>query len=119
MSSHAETHELARRLQQATPATAADLRRELLLYWYGFGGSHLLEEDEALLDIWERHGGADHPLNAAIRAEHTRLSREVGAIAADVRPAPEALRRFGTALAAYVRCQERELTSAVAASMTR
>ena len=97
---HAEALAVARRLQRSEPATAADDRRALLLFWYGSGATRLRAEEDVLLAAWARHGGADHPLSAEIRAERARLSEEAAAIAADDRIPAERLRRVGDASAA-------------------
>jgi hypothetical protein len=110
---HAEALALARRLQRSDAASAADDRRALLLFWYGSGASRLRAEENVLLDAWRRHGGDDHPLSAAIRAEHHRLGSEVEAIAADARTPARRLRHAGDALAALVLRQDRELRGVV------
>jgi hypothetical protein len=89
----------------------------LLLYWYGSGASHLRAEEDILLTAWGRHGGADHPLSAAIRADHARLAGHVAAVAEDPRAAADELRRIGIALAALIRRVERELARVVARSL--
>src|SRR5688500_10268212 len=85
---HSESMLLARRLRRSNAARAADDRRALLRYWYGSGAARLHAEEHVLLAAWERHGGADHPLNAAIRAELTRLGESVEAVAADPQTPP-------------------------------
>jgi len=110
---HAEALALARRLQRSDPDSAADDRRALLLFWYGSGASRLRTEENLLLAAWRRHGGEDHPLAAAITAEHQRLAREVEALAADARSPARRLRRAGHGLTALVLRQERELRSVV------
>ena len=110
---HGEALGVARRLQGSTPASAADDRRALLLFWYGTGASRLRTEETVLLAAWRRHGGEDHPLAAAIAAEHQRLARDVEAIAADARSPADRLRRIGDALAAHVLRQDRELRGVV------
>lgn len=92
---HAEALALARRLQNSDAETAADDRRALLLFWYGFGASRLWAED--------------HPLSVAIRTEHARLAGEVAAIAADAHASAAQLRYAGAALGAYVLRQDREI----------
>ena len=89
--------------------TAADDRRALLLFWYGSGASRLKTEEEVLLAAWRRHGGEDHPLSAAIRAEHGRLADEIAAIAADAHASAARLRHAGDLLGAHVFRQDREL----------
>ena len=103
---HAEALGVARRLQRSEPATAADDRRALLLFWYGTGASRLRAEEDVLLAAWERHGGTDHPVAASIRAEHARISDEAAAIAEDGRTPAARLRQFGDALAAHVLRQD-------------
>lgn len=110
---HAEVSGLARRLARADAQSAPDDRRALLLYWYGTGATHLSSEEHVLLGAWERHGGADHPLNASIRAEHARLGAAVAAIAADPRPGAHRLRMIGRDLSAHVRRQDHELAPIV------
>ena len=110
---HAEVLAVARRLQRSEPATAADDRRALLLYWYGTGATRLRGEDDVLLAAWGRHGGADHPLAAAIRADHARISDEAAAVAADGHTPAARLRHLGDALAAHVLRQDRELRGVV------
>lgn len=110
---HQEAHALARRLQHAGSTSAADDRRALLLYWYGFGAARLRSDEDALLAAWERHGGADHPFNAVVRAEHARLSGEIAAIAADPLASAARLRSLGASLAAYLRDHDRELCAVV------
>ena len=112
-SDHAEALAVARRLQRSRPASAADDRRALLLFWYGSGATRLRAEDDVLLGAWRRHGGEDHPLSAAIRGEAARLHREIAAIAADASPSAGRLRRAGEALGAHVLRQERELRGVV------
>ena len=110
---HVEALDLAHRLERSDAGSASGDRRALLLYWYGAGASHLRAEEQVLLAAWERHGGADHPLNASIRSERARLGEQVAALAADPHPSPDRLRRLGRALAQHVRRQERELTGVV------
>ncbi len=110
---HSEALALARRLERADDRTAPEHRRALLLYWYGTGAAHLRAEEHVLLTAWERHGGADHPLHASIRADHARLADAIARIAADARPAVGELRRAGRDLAAHVHRQERELAAVV------
>jgi len=110
---HAEALALARRLQRCDCATARDDRRALLLFWYGSGATRLRAEMRVLLDAWRRHGGEDHPLSAAIRAEQARIAREVAAVAADADPSAARLRRIGDVLASHVLRQDRELCGVV------
>ena len=110
---HAEALALARRLRCSDADTAADDRRALLLFWYGSGASRLKTEEEVLLAAWRRHGGADHPLSAAMRAEQGRLADEVAAIAADSHAAAARLRHAGDLLGAHVSRQDRELCRVV------
>ena len=110
---HAEMFALARRLERTDAAHARDDRRALLLFWYGTGASRLRAEEDALLSAWERHGGRDEPLNAAIRAQHDRLTHAVADVAGDPRPSVPALRRVGVALARLVRVQDQELAAVV------
>jgi hypothetical protein len=109
ISGHREALEVARRLQLADDASAAEARRALLLYWYGTGAGHLRTEEHLLLAAWERHGGLDHPLNGAIRAEHTRLRHAVRAVAHDETSSAATLGRLGHDLEAHVHREEREL----------
>jgi hypothetical protein len=110
---HEEAHALARRLRCSHAGTAADDRRALLLFWYGSGASRIKAEEEGLLVAWGRHGGEDHPLSAAMRAEYTRLADEIAAIAADPHTSAARLRHAGDALGAHVFRQERELRGVV------
>jgi hypothetical protein len=110
---HHEAFALAGRLKHADDASAADDRRELLLFWYGFGAGHLRADQDVLLRAWERHGGTDHPLNATIRADYARLEHEIAAIAAQSHPSVARLRHAGFALAAHLRLQDRALCSVV------
>lgn len=112
-SEHAEALRLARRLRCTDAGTAADDRRALLLFWYGSGASRLKAEDEVLLAAWRRHGGDDHPLSAAMRAELARLADEIAAIAADAHTSAARLRHAGDALGAHVFRQDRELRGVV------
>ena len=110
---HAEALALSRRLRCSDAGTAADDRRALLLFWYGSGASRLKAEEEVLLAAWRRHGGDDHPLSAAMRAEHARLADEIAAIAADAHTSAARLRHAGDALGAHVFRQDRELRGVV------
>jgi hypothetical protein len=110
---HAEAFALARRLRCADAGTVADDRRALLLFWYGSGASHLKTKQELLLAAWRRHGGEDHPLSAAMRAEYARLADEMAAVAADPHTSAARLRHAGDALGAHLFRQERELRGAV------
>ena len=110
---HAEALGLARRLRCSDAGTAADDRRALLLFWYGSGASRLKAEEEVLLAAWRRHGGDDHPLSAAMRAELARLADEIAAVAADAHTTAARLRHAGDALGAHVFRQERELRGVV------
>ena len=97
MSGHAEVLDLACRLAGADAASARELRRELLRYWYGSGASHLRAEDTS---------------SAGLRAEQERLANRVSALAAEADPAAEAIRRLGEELTAHVLRRERELAAA-------
>lgn len=114
MPDHREALALARRLEQADAASAADDRRTLLLFWYGFGSAKLRAEDDVLLAAWERHGGSDHPLNALVRFKHARVAAEVAAIAAQPVVSAARLRRLGASLRTYLHLQDRELCAVVA-----
>ena len=114
---HAEMFALAQRLERTDAAHVRDDRRALLLFWFGTGAARLHAEEDALLNAWERHGGRDHPLNAAIRAERDRLSCAVADVAADPRPSAPAVRRVGAALTTLLRVQDRELTAVVERSL--
>ena len=114
---HTEMFALARRLERTDAAHARADRRALLLFWYGTGAARMRLNEAALLTAWERHGGRDHPLNAAIRAQHDRLARAIAGMAADPRPSPAALRRIGAALTALLRVQEHELAAVVERSL--
>ena len=109
----AEALALAHRLERTDAARARDDRRALLLFWYGSGATRLRVEEDALLGAWERHGGRDHPLNASIRAEHARLSRDVAGVAAGPVPSAPELRRIGAELVALMRVQTGELCAVV------
>jgi streptomycin 6-kinase len=110
---HGEMFALARRLERTDAGHVRDDRRALLLFWFGSGAARLHAEEDALLTAWERHGGRDHPLNAAIRAEHDRLSRAVADVAVEPRPSPDSIRRVGAALTTLLRVQDRELAAVV------
>ena len=110
---HAEALALARRLRCSDTRTAADDRRALLLFWYGSGASRLKTEEEVLLAAWRRHGGDDHPLSAAMRAEHDRLADEIAAIAADAHAPAARLRHVGDLLETHMFRQDRELCRVV------
>lgn len=110
---HAEALALARRLQRSDARTAADDRRALLLFWYGSGATRLKAEEDALIAAWRRHGGDDHPLSAAIRAERAWLADEIAAIAADSGTSATRLRTTGRKLRAHVSRQDRELRAVV------
>ena len=114
---HAEMFALARRLERTDAAHARDDRRALLLFWFGTGAARLHAEEDALLTAWERHGGRDHPLNAAIRAERDRLSCAVAEVAAEPRPSAADIRRVGAALTTLLRVQDRELAAVVERSL--
>jgi hypothetical protein len=110
---HHEAFSLATRLEHADDASAADDRRTLLLFWYGFGAGRLRADENVLLGAWERHGGADHPLGAVIRADHARLEQEISAIAANPHPSGVRLRHIGAALKAHLRLQDGALCAVV------
>jgi hypothetical protein len=110
---HQPARRLAHRLERADAATAAEDRRALLTYWYGAGASHLRAETHVLSAAWDRHGGAGHPLNASVRGELERLSRRVGAVAADPLTPAQELRGIGRDLLAHLNRQEHELYGAV------
>jgi hypothetical protein len=110
---HEPARRLARRLERSAADTAADDRRALLTYWFGSGASHLRAEEHVLLEAWNRHGGANHPLNVSVRDELSALSRRVAAVAADPRSDSAELRSIGSALAAHLKRQERELCDVV------
>ena len=77
---------------------------------YGLGHDGLCMP---LLSAWERHGGADHPLNATIRADHERLEQEIAAIAAEPQPSAVRLRHLGAALTAHLHLQVTALCAVV------
>jgi hypothetical protein len=106
---HGDALQVSCRLQATDAAGAAEDRDVLLRYWYGFGAAHLRAEADLLLAAWDRHGGTDHPLGAAIRAERSRLSAAIASVAADRRPEPAPLAAVGRDLAAHVHRLDREL----------
>jgi len=111
---HREAFSLAARLEHADDASAGDDRRALLLFWYGFGAGRLRADEDVLLSAWGRHGGADHPLNATIRADHARLEQEIASIASEPRSSAVRLRHVGAALIAHLHLQDTALCAVVA-----
>lgn len=116
---HTEAFALARRLECSDAGSVRDDRRALLLFWYGSGAARLRLEEDVLLSAWERYGGRDHPLGAAIRSELARLAAAVEEIAADAAPSAGALRRVGAALTALLRDQDGPLCAVVERALPR
>jgi hypothetical protein len=110
---HLPARRLARRLLVSDASSSADDRRALLTYWYGSDAAHLRAEDHVLMTAWNRHGGAQHPLNASMRDEFARLARRVQAVAGAQTADPAELRAIGHELVNHLTRQERELYGAV------
>lgn len=98
---------VARRLRQATPATAAEEARRLLEHWNDEERSHFLLEEEVLLPAYAVHASPDHPAIVRMLLDHVLIRRDVAGIA---HGAPlEALHQLGARLDAHVRLEEREV----------
>ena len=101
---------IQRELALAEPASATALARDVLRYWDDALTPHLAVEARALLPLLA--AGDEGGLALAGRAQRER--RELAELATEVRGANVATRtgmlvRFGAALSAHIRWEEREL----------
>ena len=101
--------ELALRLQRATAADAAELRRATLQFWRDEGREHFRLEEELLLPAFARHAGAEDPDIVRVLVEHVNIRRRIADL--EHEPVPEAavLTTLGEALRDHVRYEERTL----------
>lgn len=96
---------VAQTLRRATPETAADARAAFLRFWEREGRTHFREEEEILLPAFAGYGDPAHPLVARALCEHVAIRQR----AATVSDSVDELVALGSALAAHVRLEEREL----------
>lgn len=101
--------ELALRLQRATAAGAAELRRAALDFWRDEGQEHFRLEEEVLLPAFARHAGHMDAGIVRVLAEHADITRQIAELEAGPAPQVTALARLGASLRDHVRYEERTL----------
>ncbi|MGZ6644412.1 MAG: hemerythrin domain-containing protein [Solirubrobacteraceae bacterium] len=110
--------ELALRLQRATGADAAAVRRAALEFWRDEGSEHFRLEEELLLPAFARHAGADDADVVRVLVEHTDIRRRIADLEDDATTDAEALNALGVLLRDHVRHEERTLFGRVEAALT-
>lgn len=104
---HHHTLVLARRLREATPATAAEQARKLVSHWDSEERDHFRLEEEILLPRYAAYASPEHPMIVRMLVDHVLIRRDV-ALIGDGAPL-ELLHELGARLAAHVRLEEREI----------
>jgi hypothetical protein len=99
---------IARRLRDADTDDAQEARQAFLLFWQAGGRAHFRAEEEVLFPTFAAHADPYAPLILRALGDHVALRRDALALEAG-ETEPAELRRVGTALAAHVRMEERQL----------
>jgi hemerythrin-like domain-containing protein len=105
---HHQALVVAQTLRRATEATAAEARAAFLDYWTGHGRLHFRLEEELLFPAYAGHGDPQDPVVLRALGEHAMIRHRADVLAARSAD-PDALEQLGTALAAHVRLEEREV----------
>ncbi len=100
---------VAQKLTRAADGGAEAARRSFLDYWAAEGRHHFQLEEELLLPAYATHGDARHPLVLQVLGDHVAIRAQAARLVAAPEATAEALHELGTALAAHVRLEEREL----------
>lgn len=106
---HHQALRVARSLRRATSSTADAARAAFLTHWDVSGRRHFRQEEDIPLPAYAAHGDPFHPLVARTRCGHVDIRHRADALARAEAPTLAALHELGTALAAHVRGEEREL----------
>jgi iron-sulfur cluster repair protein YtfE (RIC family) len=104
---------VALRLRRADAGSAAAERARFLAFWAAEGEEHFRSEEELLFPAYAREGHARHPLLERALGDHVAIRAQAARLSAVVEVDPEVLHELGTALAAHVRLEERELFPAI------
>lgn len=105
---HHQTLYLCLRLGRASEADTSELRQAFAEHWAAHGEAHFRLEETLLFPVYAAFGDPAHPLITQALTEHVAL-RQLAQDVIDSPASPEQLQRLGTALAAHVRMEEREL----------
>ena len=105
---HHQALVVAQQLRRATEATAAEARAAFLDYWTGHGHLHFRLEEELLFPAHAGHGDSHDPVVLRALGDHAAIRHRAGVLTAQFAD-PDALEQLGTALAAHVRLEEREV----------
>jgi hemerythrin-like domain-containing protein len=100
---------VAQQLRRATHATAAEARAAFLDYWADHGRLHFRLEEELLFPAYAGHGDPQAPVVLRALGDHAIIRHRANVLAAADSADPDALEQLGTALAAHVRLEEREV----------
>jgi iron-sulfur cluster repair protein YtfE (RIC family) len=100
---------VALQLVRASEDTATAARDAFLAFWEQEGRDHFRVEEEVLLPAFARHASPEHADVVRVLTDHVELRRLAADLAADPRPAPEALHELGGRLRAHIRHEERVL----------
>jgi hemerythrin-like domain-containing protein len=106
---HHQALVVAQKLRRATEATAAEARAAFLDYWTRHGLLHFRLEEELLFPAYAGHGDPHDPVVLRALGEHAMIRHRADVLAAAQSADPVALEQLGTALAAHVRLEEREV----------
>jgi hypothetical protein len=104
---------IAQKLRRAEPGSAGGERRRFLEFWDSQGRRHFQLEEEILLPAYAEHGDPYHPLVLQVLGDHVAIRAHAKRIAARSDVTTDALQKLGTALAAHVRLEERELFAVI------
>lgn len=107
---------LCHQLRRADAQSAGKLRDDFIAYWQGHGEEHFRIEEALLFPGYAEFGDSQHPLLGQALREHVELRRDARKIV-EGDASPERLIEVGTALAAHVRMEERELFPLIEAAI--
>lgn len=108
---------IAQALIRADGDTLAAAHARFCDFWAADGRRHFWLEEDLLLPAYALHGDPRHPLVLQVLGDHVAIRAQARRLASASTPGLELLHELGTALAAHVRLEERELFPIIEAAM--
>jgi iron-sulfur cluster repair protein YtfE (RIC family) len=110
----------ALKLKRADPETAAQALAEMIDFFDSHGAHHFRVEEDVLLPLYVRDGGADPADEAIVRVltDHIWIRARIAALREDGEASLEELHELGERLDSHVRHEERVLFPAIELALT-
>jgi hemerythrin-like domain-containing protein len=110
----------ALKLKRADESSAVDALQEFIEFFDAYGALHFGVEEEVLMPLYVRDGGADPTDETIVRVltDHVWIRARIAALRESDAPSVAELRELGERLEAHVRHEERVLFPAIELALT-